>query len=94
MLDPTPVSHTRPGFIWPRNDLPADDGGGGLAVGWRAFTFHGMARGDAMIWRTTKVPHASAKPLAPQGNTRGGVGNFTTHQRRQSVDFRCTCLRG
>ena len=40
--------------------------------GDRAFTFDGMRRGDAMLWRSNRVPHATAQPLL--GRAGGGGG--------------------
>jgi hypothetical protein len=81
MLDPTLVAHTRPGYLWPQ-EFGGDS---------RAFTFDKMQRGDAMLWRTTRVPHTAGELVRPPGWT-GWEGNFTSIQKRQSIDFRCTCV--
>lgn len=81
MLDPMLIAHKRPGYLWPQ------EFGGDV----RAFTFDGMQRGDAMLWRTTRVPHTAGKLVRPPG-WAGWEGNITSIQKRQSIDFRCTCV--
>eukprot|EP00931_Biecheleriopsis_adriatica_P056349 TRINITY_DN33391_c0_g1_i2.p1 TRINITY_DN33391_c0_g1~~TRINITY_DN33391_c0_g1_i2.p1 ORF type:complete len:296 (-),score=44.43 TRINITY_DN33391_c0_g1_i2:115-1002(-) len=86
-IDPTSLetSDKQNGFIWPPRDVANaslrsnDEDRAAVSVaaaGMRGYTFDGMRRGDLMVWRTVKVPHAAV-------NWRDA--------KRSSLDFRCAC---
>ena len=59
-----------------------------LIYTWRAHAYDGMHAGDVLMWRTTRVPHASAELLGPPADEPSAA----TFERRQSVDLRCVCV--
>jgi len=60
---------------------------------WRAFTYNGMRQGDAIVWRTTKVPHAGAQWVrSEEDGEMAWEDSEAALQRRESIDIRCTCV--
>lgn len=91
LLDPLLVPHSEPGYLNPNEMEQLKEGPDGETA-WRAFTYADMKSGDAMLWRTTKVPHAGMRRIARTGEYDVKAINSTLHMR-QSIDFRCICLR-
>ena len=92
------TSHARPLVLLdPRGASPDQQSW----QGERAFTFDGMRRGDAMVWTSNRVPHATATPLL-RARSSGAVPHAATEiavapsswdgaAQRSSFDFRCIC---
>jgi len=84
LLDPAQVGAKRPGFVEPNERVREGRGG------WDAFTYADMQQGDAIVWRTTKVPHAGARLVRSEPGR--WEESAAAVQQRESLDVRCACV--
>eukprot|EP00933_Yihiella_yeosuensis_P041767 TRINITY_DN36176_c1_g1_i1.p1 TRINITY_DN36176_c1_g1~~TRINITY_DN36176_c1_g1_i1.p1 ORF type:complete len:380 (+),score=34.75 TRINITY_DN36176_c1_g1_i1:140-1141(+) len=80
LKEDTEGGHKLNPFVWPPRDFPGWNKGKGI----QGYTFKDMKRGDVIVFRSTRVPHASGRVVETTDSK---------NETRSSFDMRCVCTR-